>query len=1017
MKKLYFSTVRLLRKKTWASLLLCSVLLNTFSGMTAFAASFSTSSRSTIHGHYHPQNTYLSPVKKAPMEFTGLGIKWHQIVPEGTGIELFIRFQTHAGWGSWHSLESDIDGKTEQNQQYPTSFIATNLAHSFQYKIVLSTQDSKITPLIENIEFTYLNAKEAIGTEIEKSSFGQIPVTSMSSAEVRSPITATLGSSSVARFLSESSDDVKQQSTLIVADKNASSRSKNVKIISRKQWGADESLRYYKETQSDSSATEGVGSETSDNENAQPLDNETPKTVDPSELLLSKTVTTASSGETLTWPLEYSAKISKIIIHHTASVNNLDNPKQAIRDIYYWHTIKKGWGDIGYNYIIDPKGNIYEGRYGGEGVVGAHAANANTGSIGIAVMGNYEENDVPPAVVDSLVALIRLKTTTYGIDPTGSSKFRGQKLPNVMGHLDVRATSCPGKNLYKLLPTIREQVKGELKTNFIDKRRTADQKKYNYDLISKISTIEVEPGEQKNISITLKNTGNTSWGSETTLMVNNTDDSKNFFDGARTIRSNPIGKVVSPGDKATFTLSIRLKKYSGGFGSFEVFPFIDGSKKVEKYLSIPLKVTSPEYDYETVSVNVKKSNLKAGEETDVVVVLKNTGNIAWQRAGTNRMSLGTENPRDHYSQLLSRPATRLGRLKESEVKPGQKGTFLIKIKAPKFDGVYREYFGPVIEGVSWLPFKEKNSFEITVGKSGDKGDRNQTSFSPSKLNQEMKKDIRVDLSFRGEPVISSETVFTLFDGTKELAQFSANTPVRVTYSQNAYSVTTDKNYFNLQTPPRFRSEGGVMRIENFEHRPDWDVTLNDNEYRGVLEPHYYHNELHVINELRVEDYLKGLAEISAKDPSEKIKAVLIAARTYAYFYTTVSEKFPGAPFHLTDDPQKSQIYLGYGFEKRSPTGVKAVNGTRGLVVTFKGTIVKTPYFSADDGRTRSAKEVWGWNDTPYLVSVDDPGCIGKSMAGHGVGLSGCGAFYFAQQGKTAEQILQYYYPGTTLKQI
>ena len=55
----------------------------------------------------------------------------------------------------------------------------------------------------------------------------------------------------------------------------------------------------------------------------------------------------------LTWPLEYPEKVSKIVIHHTGTTKDLDNPEKAIRDIYYYHVMGRGWGDIGYNYIID----------------------------------------------------------------------------------------------------------------------------------------------------------------------------------------------------------------------------------------------------------------------------------------------------------------------------------------------------------------------------------------------------------------------------------------------------------------------------------------------------------------------------------------------------------------------------------------------------------------------------------------------------------------------------------------
>ena len=72
------------------------------------------------------------------------------------------------------------------------------------------------------------------------------------------------------------------------------------------------------------------------------------------------------------WPTEYRLP-QKIIIHHSVTPNNEPNPPATVRAIYYYHAVTKGWGDVGYNYLVDWKGNIYEGRYGGPEVVGGHA--------------------------------------------------------------------------------------------------------------------------------------------------------------------------------------------------------------------------------------------------------------------------------------------------------------------------------------------------------------------------------------------------------------------------------------------------------------------------------------------------------------------------------------------------------------------------------------------------------------------------------------------------------------------
>ncbi|MBI4127488.1 MAG: N-acetylmuramoyl-L-alanine amidase [Parcubacteria group bacterium] len=175
------------------------------------------------------------------------------------------------------------------------------------------------------------------------------------------------------------------------------------------------------------------------------------------------------------WPASY-APLQKVIIHHTATTSPIDSAARArevVRAIYMFHAVTRGWGDIGYNYLIDPFGTIYEGRYGGDRVVGAHTYNDkerigyNTGTIGIALLGNFENTLPTPEALKALSDLIGYKLGTLApkVDPTATSSFRAVGgyqspiLPNVFAHKDVDATLCPGQNLYSDLDTIRAQAK------------------------------------------------------------------------------------------------------------------------------------------------------------------------------------------------------------------------------------------------------------------------------------------------------------------------------------------------------------------------------------------------------------------------------------------------------------------------------------------------------------------------------------------------------------------------------
>jgi hypothetical protein len=174
----------------------------------------------------------------------------------------------------------------------------------------------------------------------------------------------------------------------------------------------------------------------------------------------------APDGEAYLWPRSYSPSVKLIVIHHTGENNHAEEGgaevakltgKERIRGIYRVHTVGNGWGDIGYHYLIDPQGIIYEGRAGGHAVVGAHVYCANTGSIGIALLGNFTREDPEEAQLRSLRYLLATLSDEYGIDPRGTALFRGQRVPTILSHRDIslNATACAGDIVESLLPRIR----------------------------------------------------------------------------------------------------------------------------------------------------------------------------------------------------------------------------------------------------------------------------------------------------------------------------------------------------------------------------------------------------------------------------------------------------------------------------------------------------------------------------------------------------------------------------------
>ena len=184
----------------------------------------------------------------------------------------------------------------------------------------------------------------------------------------------------------------------------------------------------------------------------------------------------------LIYPDYYNYHKNKIIIHHTAVDYDpnwtIEDVKKEIQYIYKYHTFNRDFGDIGYNFLIDQMWNIYEWRAGGEWAVWMHASNNNITSIWICLMWNFQK-DTP--TVEQMEALVNLTTALakfYHIDPLGytytfstnSEKepyVVAEKNPNIMWHKNVKATACPGANLYKYLPRIREEVLRRMKNEIV----------------------------------------------------------------------------------------------------------------------------------------------------------------------------------------------------------------------------------------------------------------------------------------------------------------------------------------------------------------------------------------------------------------------------------------------------------------------------------------------------------------------------------------------------------------------
>jgi len=179
-----------------------------------------------------------------------------------------------------------------------------------------------------------------------------------------------------------------------------------------------------------------------------------------------------------TWPPAY-YDVQKLTVHHSATKNTDPDPAATVRAIYRYHAVDKGWGDIGYQYLVDEAGTVYEGRWSGNDGDVAHDANgdlvtaghvdgANSGNSGISLLGDFRQVAPTAAARQSLENVLADLAGRHGIDPQGTGTYVNpvngstKAVANISAHLDWQATECPGTKLYELLPAVRSNVAAKL---------------------------------------------------------------------------------------------------------------------------------------------------------------------------------------------------------------------------------------------------------------------------------------------------------------------------------------------------------------------------------------------------------------------------------------------------------------------------------------------------------------------------------------------------------------------------
>ncbi|MEF2175701.1 MAG: N-acetylmuramoyl-L-alanine amidase [Candidatus Absconditabacteria bacterium] len=647
----------------------------------------------------------------------------------------------------------------------------------------------------------------------------------------------------------------------------------------------------------------------------------------------------SEAGNTLRRANQIKNRKESIIIHHTVDdytkLADKNAVKEKIRNIYKYHALNKLRGDIGYNFIIDHFGNIYEGKAGGPGVTGAHSSRNNRPSIGISLIGNFEIQNPTEAQLKSLVALSSALAKKYNIDPYGKSTYHkdSNNYPyltdlndfKIVGHRDTGTTACPGKNMYSKLPAIRELVN-------------------NYILANKSSSeILKEPDFNNKVGLYI---------TSPTVQVSNLPD--HIYQ-----KEDSIKYVNLVYNKTT--------QINGNQTIISIPAKIDGD--VVKCSSFNLNYTASNCKYENGNLIVQLNHLKSnasGKSYLRVDTTKNYYKIKVNLIWMNDIQYFIDKAKSNYK-------------KESGFVDSINSSQKITYKNTLSD--VRKYLKTNVKVLLYELSTEFDTWEISC--------KDNCLIILDGIEYTGKSHVTVK---KYENKLQVEMDNKKISG-KKITVSSEGEIAIVNYTRKSYA-GEPWNVFK-----------GKIIIQNDLIKPlNADIT----------------SQFVVVNELSVNDYMQGIAEANDQVHYEKIKAMALISKSYLLFYMNKKNYHPSIPqdayYNSVDDARIFQKYVGNGYTRTVKLWGKALEETKNQVITYDGYVPILPYFNCSKGFTLTGKEKYGWTDTPYLTSkIDFASC--DNFNGHGVGLSGQGAQKMAEKGLKYSSIIKYYYNGVKVSKI
>jgi peptidoglycan hydrolase-like amidase len=588
-------------------------------------------------------------------------------------------------------------------------------------------------------------------------------------------------------------------------------------------------------------------------------------------------------------------------------------------------------------------------------------------------------------------------------------------------------------------------------------------KGYDAKVDKKAITLEMNPGETKTITLTYTNTGSVTWYRNTKAYV-----ALCLVDGKTSPLGGPEWKsndepgiikdaTVKPGKTTTINITVhapvpgtfmeklRLAATNVAWmrnaetlltvnvkGKVSTVAAKPSTPVVQNPVTQPTGASQPKTYAATLLLRSARELTLPGDGTQKVTFgFKNSGTSLWGSrslviAGLqpalsgNKMSLDDGSWRSYAVPVQEDTVT----------SPGEIGFLSFTLKAPARTGTYHASFSLVADGQpvdgGFVDIPITVTSDGVIQSTPPITAPSQPVVAPGQipnaatLGQEPVIRVGIFATTDNQMIVSAAGSFRVMQDGATICSFTAGETVTVIFDKTNHVYKVSGPRCVGQSTAVYRVQGTddpnlPLEMTDFSRPVSWLPGANDNKFRSVLELRWSSvtDAVWVINELPMEYYLRGIAETSDVSPMEYQKALLTASRTYAYYHWRRATKHADEGFHV--DAKYDQVYRGYGAEVRSPNIVAAIQVTRGQIVTYNNDLAITPFFSRSDGRTRNWTEVWGGSGFPWLVSVPVPEDAGKTLWGHGVGLSASGALAMANGGKTYTEILSHFYTGTTLQ--